>query len=120
MLRLLLSKHKDTKDFGNIESLSCWYLFTITIVLKISNLLGMTNKQYNTNWIALTECSRISTHMPGFQSFFSFFASCFYCKFRNQQHKDSQRFHCMLKSVGCRIDLSNICFSPEDPTLNIK
>ena len=27
------------------------------------------------NWIALAECSQMSTHMPGFQSFFRFFAS---------------------------------------------
>ena len=50
MLRLLWPKHKDVKIFEK------------------------TSKPYHVgiHWIALTECSRVSTHVPGFQSFFFF------------------------------------------------
>ena len=39
------------------------------------------------HWIALTEHSQMSTHMPGFQSFFGFFASFCIGKISHQQHK---------------------------------
>ena len=39
------------------------------------------------HWIALDDYSQMSTHMPGFQSFFSFFASFCIGKISHQQHK---------------------------------
>ena len=53
MLRLLSSKSQGRKDFWK-PSKTC---------------------HVGIHWIALTECSQMSTHMTGFQSFFSFFVS---------------------------------------------
>ena len=53
MLRLLVSKAHGCKDLWK-PSKPC---------------------HFGTHWIALTEYSHMSTHMPGFQSFFRFFAS---------------------------------------------
>ena len=39
--------------------------------------------------IALTEYSPMNTHVPGFQSFFSFFASFFNGKISQQQHRNN-------------------------------
>ena len=38
------------------------------------------------HWITLTEHSQMSTHLPGFQSFFSFFASFCIGKISHHQH----------------------------------
>ena len=39
------------------------------------------------HWIALAEYSQMSTHVPGFQSFFRFFASFCIGQISNHQHK---------------------------------
>ena len=51
MLRALLSKAQGCKTFENRPSLNC---------------------HVGTHWKALTEYSQMCTHLPGFQSFFSF------------------------------------------------
>ena len=56
MLKLLSSKAKGCKDFGK-PSKTC---------------------HVGIHWKALTEYSQMSTNIPGFQSFFQFFASFLY------------------------------------------
>ena len=65
MLRLLTSKAQGHKDFWK------------------------SSKPYHVgiHWIALTEYSQMSTHMPWFQSFFSVFASFCIGKINHHQHK---------------------------------
>ena len=46
------------------------------------------------HWKALAECSQMSTHLPGFQSFLRLFASFCIDQIRHQQHKDN--FPCSL------------------------
>ena len=43
-----------------------------------------------THWIALTEYSQMSTHLPGFQSFLKFFALFCIGQISHQQHKGQQ------------------------------
>ena len=65
MLRLLSSKAQGHKDF-----------------LKPSK-----PGHFGIHWIALAEYSQMSTHVPGFQLFFCFFASFCIGKISRQQHK---------------------------------
>ena len=48
--------------------------------LKITGHVGI-------HWKVLTEYYQMSTHVPGFQSFFRFFASFCIGKISHQQHK---------------------------------
>ena len=64
MLRLLSSKEQGCKYFW-IPSKPC---------------------HVGIHWIALTEYSQMSTHVPGFQSFFRFFATFFIGQTSHQQH----------------------------------
>ena len=65
MPRLLSSKAQGRKGFGKLS------------------------KPYHVgiHWIALAEHSQMSTHVPGFHSFFSFFASFCIGQISHQQHK---------------------------------
>ena len=65
MLRLLSSKAQERKDFQK-TSKPC---------------------HVGTHWKALAECSQMSTHLPGFRSFSTFFASFRIGKISHQQHK---------------------------------
>ena len=66
MLRLLSSKAQGRKDL--------WKLFKPC--------------QIGIHWKALAEFSKMPTHVPGFQSFFSvFFASLFIGQISHQKHK---------------------------------
>ena len=67
ILRLILPKAQRRKDFLKaIKTLSCWYSLD------------------SSHW---AEYSQMSTHMPGFQSFFSFFASFCIGQISHHQHK---------------------------------
>ena len=78
------------------------------------------------HWIALTECFPISTHVPGFQSFFSFFASFCNGRIIHQQHKGygwkkytwqprnlDQHYTCCkpMLDFGCNLNWSQISTS---------
>ena len=65
MLRLLSSKAQERKDFGK-PSEPC---------------------HVGTHWKALAEHSHMSTHLPGFQSFYRFFASFCICQISHQHNK---------------------------------
>ena len=56
------------------------------------------------HWIALSEYSQMSTHLPGFQSLFSFFASFCIGQISHQQHKGyeciTHWLHCIDLGVG--------------------
>ena len=65
MRGLLLSKVQGCKDFHRPSKPCC---------------VGI-------HWIALAECSRVSTHVPGFQSFFRFLHHSVMYKISHQQHK---------------------------------
>ena len=60
-----IQRTKKQRFLKTILTLSCWYSF----------------------YIALAEYSQISTHLPGFQSFFKFFASLCIGQISHQQHK---------------------------------
>ena len=65
MLRLLLSEAHGRKDFCKPSK----------------------PRHVGTHWIVLTEYSYMSTHLPGFQSFFRFFSSFCIRQISHQQHK---------------------------------
>ena len=79
MLRLFSSKAQGRKDFRK-PSKPC---------------------HVGIHWIALAEYSQMSTHVPGFQSFFRFFASFCIGQISHHQHKGGAIMgYCWLESEG--------------------
>ena len=54
--------------------------------------------KFSTHWIALAEYSQMSTHLPGFQSFSSFFASFCIGQISRQQHRANTLAVCRADS----------------------
>ena len=67
--------------------------------------------------ITLAEYTQMSTHVPGFQSFFRFFASFCIGQISHQQHKGQFATHCILFHLLNLIiglfsyDLNHVVFS---------
>ena len=73
MLRLLSSKAQDLKNFFYKSSKSC---------------------HVGIHWKALSECSQMSTHLPGFRSFFRFWHHFVMAKLATSSTRVK---HCMAK-----------------------
>ena len=78
--------------------------------------------------IALFEHSQMSTHMPGFQSFFSFFASFYIAKISHQRHKVKSDYFFLFQLQHCTCQVSNTedaaissaCFTEKNSEKNWK
>ena len=62
---------------------NCGLYFRLLIIHVIRNI----HCHVGIHWIAFADYSQISTHVPGFQSIFRFFASFCIGLVRHQQHK---------------------------------
>ena len=88
MQRLLSSKAQERKDYWNPSKLC----------------------HVGIHWKALAEYSQMSTHVPGLQSFFSFFASFRIGQIYQQQHKNKLLLSsmCNVPDQVCSPDLNGL------------